>query len=66
MNELRRSILKAEIFKLADTRDRLDRFRDAEIKSCGEGRIEAIDCLSEAAQALLVVIGLLERAKRCQ
>ena len=66
MNELRRSLLKAEIFKLADTRDRLDRFRDAEIKSCGDGRIEAIDCLSEASQALLVIIGLLERAKQCK
>lgn len=35
MNQLRRSCLKAEIINLADTRDRLDRFRDAEIKSCG-------------------------------
>jgi len=66
MNELRRSLLKAEIFKLADTRDRLERFRDAEIQSCGEGRIDAINCLSEASQALLVIIGLLERAKKCQ
>ena len=66
MNELRRSLLKAEIFKLSDTRDRLDRFRDAEIQSCGEGRNDAIDCLSEASQALLVIIGLLERAKKCQ
>ena len=66
MKELRRSLLKAEIFKLADTRERLDRFRDAEIQGCGDGRIEAIDCLSEASHALLVIIGLLERAKQCQ
>lgn len=66
MKELHRSLLKAEIFKLSDTRDRLDRFRDAEIQSCREGRIEAIDRLSEASQALLVVIGLLERALKCQ
>ena len=66
MNELRRSILRSEIAAIADLRERIDRIRDAEIKGGNEGRIDAIDSLSEASQALLVVIGLLLRAKRCQ
>lgn len=66
MNELRRAILRAEIATIADLRERIDRLRDAEIKSGKEGRVDAIDSLSEASQTLLAVMGLLLRAKRCQ
>lgn len=65
MSEHRKAVLRAEIDEIAKMRDRIDRIRDREIKSGPDGRIDAIDSLSEASQALLVVSGLLLRAKRC-
>lgn len=66
MNELSRQSLRIEIEEVSRMRDRIDRIREREVKSGPDGRIDAIDSLSEASQALLIVTGLLLRARRCQ
>lgn len=65
MNEIRRSCLRAEIEEIARMRDRIDRIRDGEVRSGPEGCVAAVDCLNEASQALLIVTGMLLKAKRC-
>lgn len=69
MNEVRRVRIRLEMEELAKLRERVHKIRDDEDRSiagdCG-GSQDASDTLSEAAHILLVVLGLLDRAKRAK
>ena len=66
MNEVRRLRIKCEMEQLATLRERVHKIRDDEDRSIAGGvggSQDASDTLSEVGNILLVVLGLLGRAK---
>ena len=66
MNEVRRLRIKCEMEQLATLRERVHKIRDDEdraIAGGAGGSQDASDTLSEVGNILLVVLGLLGRAK---
>ena len=70
MNEDRRARIKCDVDILSHARERIDKIREDEDRAiCGQpshgyGNQAASDFLSEASQALLIVIDRLQRAKQ--
>ena len=66
MNEFRRLRIKCEMEQLATLRERVHKIRDDEDRAIAGGvggSQDASDTLSEVGNILLVVLGLLGRAK---
>ena len=66
MNEVRRLRIKCEMEQLATLRERVHKIRDDEDRAIAGGvggSQDASDTLSEVGNILLVVLGLLGRAK---
>ena len=66
MNEVRRLRIKCEMEQLATLRERVHKIRDDEdraIAGGAGGSQDASDTLSEVGNIMLVVLGLLGRAK---
>lgn len=69
MNEVRRVRIRLEMEGLAKLRERVHKIRDDEDRAIAgglDGSQDASDTLSEVAHILLVVLGLLDRAKRAK
>lgn len=71
MNEVRRARIKCDIDLLSCIRERIDKIRDDEDRALrgdplhGFGNAAACVFLSEASQALMIVIDRMQRAKQC-
>lgn len=66
MNEFRRGRIKCAMEELANLREKIHKIRDDEDRSIAsgiDGSQDASDLLSEVGNILLVVLGLLGRAK---